>query len=499
MKRLQLRVVCMLIALAGLAPAAAVRAIEAAAAEVAAPVTAIVVQDQVPLRAAPRDSAAQQAVLWQGDTLEVRGLRQDFLQVYDHRRERGGYVRASQVRRVSLRAEDAAELLAVVRFLRDTPGAEALGLAYVAAYLKAAPGPAIGSEPFAALGTLAERLARRASSRHARADDAVIAAHLEVAASLGVTLRGFERDGRMRLCYEGDAFRRVLALPAPEVERARAALALTRDDCVDPALTPLQRYELDVWRAEVLSRVQRRDLPAHWVNRLRLRHAGVQAALAFARARRGEDAHAAAELALQELAGVDRSELAEDDRPAYSEAALRVGASRWAVEPLPAAPARLSVVTAAGAAPGETCIDLVDRRAPRPAVLAHRCTFGLVWTASASANAAGTALALAVQPLAGWRELWVFQQGAQGWRIDVLPPSLDNPELGYVEFAGWVPGKAQLLAAREVRQDGRFRRSFELLDLATLGVRRQADRPEALSTFYRWQDAAWKRQTVALR
>ena len=104
-----------------------------------------------------------------------------------------------------------------------------------------------------------------------------------------------------------------------------------------------------------------------------------------------------------------------------------------------------------------------------------------------------------MQPLAGWRELWVFQQGAQGWRIDVLPPSLDNPELGYVEFAGWVPGKAQLLAAREVRADGRFRRSFELLDLATLGVRRQADRPEALSTFYRWQDAAWKRQTVALR
>ncbi|HOV57857.1 MAG TPA: hypothetical protein PLN91_08270 [Rhodanobacteraceae bacterium] len=500
------RLALLLLALVWLVLAGSVGAADIAALSVdaafgasAAPATAIVVQDQVPLRAAPRDSAAQQAVLWQGDTLEVRGLRLDYLQVYDHRRERGGYVRASQVRRVSLRAEDAAELLAVVRFLRDTPGAEALGMAYVAAYLRAAPGAAIGSEPFAALGTLAERLARRASSRHAKADDAAIAAHLEVAASLGVDLRGFERDGRMTLCYAGDAFRRVLALPAPEEERARAALALTRDDCIDPALKPLQHYELDQWRSEVLARVVRRDLPAYWVNRLRLRNAGVQAALAFARQRRGEDAHAAAELALQELAGVDKNELAEEDRLAYSDAALRVGASRWAAEPVPATPARLAVATAAGAAPGETCIDLVDRRTPHPTVLAHRCTFGVVWTASASANAAGTALALAVQPLAGWRELWVFQQGAQGWRIDVLPPSLDNPELGYVEFAGWVPGKAQLLAAREVRADGRFRRSFELLDLATLGVRRQADRPEALSTFYRWQDAAWKRQTVALR
>ena len=52
---------------------------------------AIVTQDQTALRAAPRDSAAQQAVLWQGDALEVRGRRLDYLQVYDHRRERAGF------------------------------------------------------------------------------------------------------------------------------------------------------------------------------------------------------------------------------------------------------------------------------------------------------------------------------------------------------------------------------------------------------------------------
>ncbi|HWU53508.1 MAG TPA: hypothetical protein VN153_11925, partial [Tahibacter sp.] len=101
----------------------------AAAAEEPVAETAIVTQDQIALRAAPKESAPQQAMLWQGDTLEIRDARFGYLQVYDHRRERGGYVRASQVRRVSLQPERAEELLAVVRFLRDTPGSEALGLA----------------------------------------------------------------------------------------------------------------------------------------------------------------------------------------------------------------------------------------------------------------------------------------------------------------------------------------------------------------------------------
>ena len=57
---------------------------------------AIVTQDQATLRAAPRDSAAQQAALWQGDALEIRGQRMDYLQVYDHRRERAGPSRAER-------------------------------------------------------------------------------------------------------------------------------------------------------------------------------------------------------------------------------------------------------------------------------------------------------------------------------------------------------------------------------------------------------------------
>ena len=120
-------------------------------------------------------------------------------------------------------------------------------------------------------------------------------------------------------------------------------------------------------------------------------------------------------------------------------------------------------------------------------------------TNSARANAYGTALALAVQPLASWRELWVLHLTSDGWRIDTLPPADDGPDIGYIEFAGWVPGAKQMLAARESRVGAKFTHSFEVLDLDTLAVRKHADNPEALSLFYRWQDPAWKRQTVSLR
>ena len=60
---------------------------------------------------------------------------------------------------------DAAGLMSVLRFVRDTPGAEALGVGYAAAYLKAVPAAAMTAEPLDALGTLADRLALRAASR----------------------------------------------------------------------------------------------------------------------------------------------------------------------------------------------------------------------------------------------------------------------------------------------------------------------------------------------
>ena len=460
--------------------------------------TVIVTQDQAPLRAAARDSAQQQAVLWQGDTLEVRGQRTDFLQVYDHRRERAGYVRASQVRSLPLAENSAADLLAVVRFLRDTPGAEALGIGYAAAYLKAAPAAAIGAEPFDALGTMAERLARRASSRHAKTDDAVIAAHLEVAASYGVVITSFERDGRMQLCYDGEAFRRVLALKSSDEEKARAALALTRPECIDPELTAFNRASLDTWRADVLERAPRTNLPEHVKDRLRLRSAAVWSSIAFERVRRGEPAQEAASLAIADLASVNKTDLAEEDASAYADAAARVGASRWAAEPVRAPSPGLSVVTDSGQ-PGETCVKLIDRKHDKSSPLVQRCTFAIVWTNSAAINAQSTVLVLAVQPLDSWRELWLFRQTGDGWHIDIVPPADGTPELGYVEFAGWVPGSTRLLVAREARVNGRVARSFDILNMRTLDVEKHADNPASLSLFYRWQDPVWKRQTVSLR
>jgi hypothetical protein len=462
--------------------------------------TVIVTQDQVPLRAAARDSAQQQAVLWQGDTLEVRGERMDYLQVYDHRLERGGYVRATQVRRLALEPENAADLLAVVRFLRDTPGAEALGIGYAAAYLKAAPAAAIGAEPFDALGTMADRLARSASSHHAKADDAIIAAHLEVVASYGVVFNSFEHDARVQLCYDGESFRRVLALNSNGEQKASAALALTRPECIDPGMTPTARATLDTWRADILERVPRQDLAEHIKNRLRLRSASVWSSIAFERTRRGEPAQDAAALALQELVSVYRLELSEDDAAAYNDAATRVGASRWAAEPARTTPPTGVAVLTSQGQPGETCIKLVDKNHDVSKPLLQRCTFGSVWTNSARTNAQGTALALAVQPLDGWREMWIFQLSGNAWRVDVIPPADGSPELGYVEFAGWIPGtRNKLLTARESRVNGHFQRSFEILNMNTLEVEKRADSPQSLSLFYRWQDPAWKKQTVSLR
>jgi hypothetical protein len=459
---------------------------------------AIVAHDGAPLRAGPRESQPQQAVLWQGDALEIRGQRLDYLQVYDHRRERAGFVHISQVRTTSLKDSEAPELLAVLRFVRDTPGAEALGIAYAAAYLKAAAVEKIDAEPFDALGVMAERLARRATLRQGRAD--ALSAHLEVAAHYGVHIASVERDGAITLCYDGEAFRRVLALPGAAAQRARAALALTRHDCVDPNLRPFERLQFDQWRAEVLDRVdvkQMAQLPEQTRNRLHLRRAGVWASLAYQQARRGGDTGAAAQRAVAEIGVIARDQLSDDDLVDYADAAMRVSASRWAGAVAAASKARLAVLTRPGQ-PGETCVLLVDARRDAEHPLARRCTWGIVWEGSASANAAGNALALAVQPLDTWRELWLFRQVAGEWTIEVMTPSVNVPGVGYVEFAGWVPGGERMLLAREAMDKGKPKRSFEVLQLANLATEKRASDAGLLALF-RWQDAGWKAHSLSLR
>src|SRR3974390_630976 len=91
---------------------------------------AIVVQDRAALRAAPLSRATELTTLWQGDVLELRGEGAGYLKVYDHRHERGGYVRSEATRPLALTEADAPALLAVLRFLSEAPGAEALGENY---------------------------------------------------------------------------------------------------------------------------------------------------------------------------------------------------------------------------------------------------------------------------------------------------------------------------------------------------------------------------------
>jgi len=476
----------------------------AAAAEAAA--LAIVIRDRAALRAAPRAAAPANALLWQGETLEVRGERLDYLQVYDYRRERGGFVLASEVQRISPGPEEAPELLSIVRFLRRMPGAEALGIGFAAAYIEAAPAEVlaseVGVEALDALAGFSERLAERASSSatQERSAQEKLAGHLDVAARYGVGFTHHERNGRAYYCYEGEAYRRVLAMPSSAAQRARAALALTRAECTSAELPPEERRRMDQWRAEVLERVDAAALPAHLRNRILMRRAAVWASVAYLQARKGEPAQAAASRALVALADVDKAKFGDEDARSYNDAAMQVGASRWAAEPAAsrADDKRPHIVTAPGPA-GETCVLLVDAKNDARRPLARRCTYAMVWTASAQLNREGSALALAVQPTAAWRELWIFRTSPNGWNVRVLPPAATAPHIGYAEFAGWAPGGNRMLVAREARGDGKYRRSFEIVRLDTLAAVSHATVASNVREFQRWQDASWKSGTVSLR
>ena len=459
---------------------------------------AIVVQDHAALRAAPRSTATELTRLWQGDVLELRGEHAGYLKVYDYRRERGGYLRGDAARPIEISETAAPDLLAVLRFLRESPGSEALGISYGAAYLRAAAPRAITAEPFDAIAQMAERLADQASGSTDHLAD--FAPHLEVAEQLGIHMHNFERNGRMRVCYDGELFHRVLALPGAQPEEvAHAVLGLTRHDCIDPTLGPVPRASIDAERGQLLEQLKDGKLSAMTRSRVHARRAGVWAALAYAHDRHLEPAGAAAERerAVTELLAVHPDELGDDRRPEYVDAVLRVSAVRWAGAAPAPQPGPL-ILRAAPGDPGQTCVALERANRAGAAAIVRRCTYGIVRMGSIQVIPQGPALVLAVQPLESWRELWLFHERAGSWTIDVLSPGLDNPEEGYIDFAGYVPGTRRLLIAREVKDRGRFRRSFEELRLDDLALVRQASSPELLRDFGRWQDVAWRRETLAL-
>jgi hypothetical protein len=461
-----------------------------------AAVLAIVVQDHTSLRAAPRSDGAALTALWQGDVVEVREERADYLKVYDYRHERSGYLRSDRVRPIGATTADASQLLAILRFLRDSRGSESLGISYGAAYIKAVPAQMLTAEPLAAIASMAERLADDASTGTARS--AELAAHLEVVEQLGIHMRSFERAGRMQVCYDGELFRRVLAVPsATPAERAQAALALTRSDCIDPALGVALRMKLDEERCAVLDSIGERGLPALTLSRVRARRAASWAALAYERARHNESPAQAAGRALAELLTVRPADLGADRQAEYVDAVVRVGTIRWAAS-APAPQNGRLVLSAASGAPGQTCLVLRQTQGPQAGTRAQRCTYGLVWMGSVQSIAEDRMLVVAVQPLESWRELWVFRQREDGWGVDVLSPGVDEPEEGYVEFAGYAPRTHRLLIAREVKTPAGFRRRFEELRSTDLALVKGASSPDLLTDFGHWQDVAWRRDTLSL-
>lgn len=497
---------------------------------------AIVVSDHASVRSTPRSAATELTTLWQGDVVEIRGEQAEYLKVYSYRRERGGYVRNEAVRKVGLTEADAPELLAVMRFLREIPGSEALGISYGAAYLKAVSPRAMTSEAFEAIGEMAERLADTASGSGPQA--AGVAARLEVVTQFGVRMQSFERNGRIKVCYDGELYRSVLTRAGVTAEQtAHAVLALTRPDCIEPGTSVTARAALDEERRGLLERVQDTNLTPVTRSRVHARRAAVWSAISFAQARHGQPAAPAAQRALVELTAVHPADLGEIYQSEYADAVLRVSAIRWAAARVPVAndviaaasmqtpsatavqvaqanpvavgvPAAvmplpggaLALSTTPGAEPGQTCLSLDESRPQRPkTTLARRCTFGLIWLASAQAIPQAQALVLSVQPLESWRELWVFHQIAGKWLVDVIAPGLDEPDEGYVEYAGFAPGTARILLVREVRKRARFKRWFEEVRLDDLVLVRQASAPELLRDFGRWQDVRWRRDTLALR
>lgn len=491
---------------------------------------AIVLQDQISLRATPRDSGQVHAQLSAGDMIEVRGERLDYLQVYDHRRERAGFVKTSQVKRLRLVAQDGPELLHAIRLVRDTPGSESLGLGFAAAYIRIASAQdmnsASGAEVLDALGSMADRLAARVASAPpasptSKASELATMAHLDLARAYGLKFRGLEGDSRIRVCYDGEAFRQVLAMPANDEQKARAALALTRQECTDPTLQTASRYRLEQWRALVLEQVSSSALPDYLKNKIHLRRAAIWSGIAYQQARI-EQAGATAILgsalktgeidastikASGELAKVNRAELTDEDLATYNDAAMRVSASRWASKPY--APVSLDAaktgvlarqgltIEAEEGEPGETCV--VIKQAAKAQAAFRKCTYGLVWLASLSMNNQGNTLSFAVQPTETWREMWVLRKTADGWTSDVLPPSSLGAELGYVEFAGFTPDGKQVLVAREARVQNRYKRSFEVVSLDSMATDKQASDPTLLGAFQRWQSPSWKASTVSIR
>jgi hypothetical protein len=452
----------------------------------------LVVVDQAALRAAPRDSAPLLVPLWRGEALQLRGIRGDWLQVWDAHRERGGFVRAAQVMPLGAGAAAVPDLAAQLRLLRQQPGAESLGIGVAAAIIERAEAawlasPA-GADVLDTLVVLQERLASRVQASTG-AQQVAAAAHGDVARRYGFALREVTRsDGSLLSCPNAQPATLLRGHPAATpAKQARAAMALTRLDCLAPEPSASRQLALLDSQAAWLEGIDPAALLPTERNRLLLRRASVLARTAFAR--REGDARGTAAAALAAWSQLIPAELTDDDAPALREAAIRLSPLRWIVQP-PVDARRLGRFDFRldKGGPGETCLVW---KGPSTADATRRCSHGVIHLASATLSPDGRTVALTVQPLDGWTELWRLDEAGQ---VQVLPPAGEAPGLGAVEWAGWAGSISgwQMLVAREAEAANRVVRRFEVYGPEFAQPVRWAADPAVLVAFQRSAEAGWR-------
>ena len=479
--------------------------------------TAIVLRDQTALRAAPRDSAPQQARAVAGRG--ARGARRA-------PRLPPGLGPRARARRLRPRQPGAPQPRSARPMRRrcsrwstscaSRPAARRSASASPPPICKAAPGrglvaaaPASPPSMRSAPSPTAWRSASRPATRRTRRPRPRSRRTSRSPRRYGVHFASFERDGRMQICYDGDAFRRVLARVAEPQQQARAVLALTRPECVDPALGARERAALDEWRVAVLDRVDTARLPAYLKNRVAMRRAGLWSAIAFRRARLGgaidteATAAGAAERALDELAAIDKGELTDDDQAGFDDAAIRVNASRWAADSRSRAAPRRGVGVVARDDAGRAGPDLRpagrrearrERAARPPLHLRHRLDrVGDARTARATRSRSRCSRWRRGASCGSFARRATAGASTSCRRRRPLPASASPSSP-----AGCRAGSRCWSRAKRAARAGASAASSWSASTASVTARQSSD-PDSLGAFQRWQDPAWKRATVSLR
>jgi hypothetical protein len=82
--------------------------------------------------------------------------------------------------------------------------------------------------------------------------------------------------------------------------------------------------------------------------------------------------------------------------------------------------------------------------------------------------------------------------------VDVLAPSTEGVDLGYVELAGWSTDGSRAVVVREARTSGAVHRLWQTLRTDTLAIEKQTSTLASLGA-KSWVSPEWRGRTLALR